>query len=184
MISTDRELILLEAIRDSSRETTRVTQRILAERVGLSLGMINALLKRFSELGWITLTRYSSQSVRYSLTSRGIKEIIERSAGIFNRIAKDTDHYREMLEEFVLDAKGSGASTIVLSGQSEFDFLLGYLCEKHGLALVKSVDAERARSLSRRPGVILLLAERFETGGQDGISVSEILAGREREGDS
>jgi DNA-binding MarR family transcriptional regulator len=177
MTTNPTELSILEAIRDVSRESPRMTQRQLAGRAGLSLGMTNALLKRLAENGWIKLTKLTPRSVRYALTSQGAAEILRRSAGFYRRASRDVDAYRERLEEYALSAKRAGAGTLVLVGQSDLDFLLEQLCERHGIVFVRSADYEKALSLCKKPGFVLVLAERSDGRIPGARSIADIVAG-------
>lgn len=159
METSDTELSLLEKIYSAEQGEGRLTQRELAKASGLSLGMTNALLKRLTERGWVSLKRLSTKTILYALTPAGVDEIAHRATRYFQRAAFNADRYRDRLEAFVLKAKTEGATTLVLAGASEMDFLLDYLCERHGLALIKSADPERAESLGKRPGFVLLIAE-------------------------
>jgi DNA-binding MarR family transcriptional regulator len=156
----DSELSVLTAIREAESGGAKLTQRKLAFSVGVSLGMANILLRRLAERGWIKLTRLSSKSVRYALTSEGISELAQRTAGYFNRASKSADLYRGRIESFALNAKRLGTGTIVLFGSSEVELLLAYVCERHGIVFVKSADLEKARQLAGRTGGLLLLAEK------------------------
>jgi hypothetical protein len=159
MISNDTELFLMESLGEAQRTQARITLRELASRAGLSLGMTNALLRRFAEKGWVRLTHLSPKSVHYALTSEGLGEVARRTAGYFRRAAKSADQYRTRLEQFVLRAKRDGATTLVLAGASELDFLLEFVCDRHGMVFVRTADQERAHAMSGRPGVVLLYAE-------------------------
>jgi DNA-binding MarR family transcriptional regulator len=178
MIHNESEISILEHIYAAEVKSARLTQRELAHKAGLSLGMTNALLRRLAERGWVKLTRLSARSVRYALTPDGIGEILRRTAGYFRRAAQNAGLYRDRLEEYVLAVKGSGAGTLVLSGTSEVDFILEFLCERHGLVFVKSADPERTRTLLHRPGVALLVSEQSEyPDASDGATfLAEILA--------
>jgi len=156
------ELAILERIGEAEQGGLRVTQRELASKAGLSLGMTNALLRQFAERGWVKLTKLSTRSVVYALTPDGMAEIARRTAGYFRRASRNSERYRDRLEAYILGAKESGASTVVLAGSSELEFLLEYLCERHGLVFVKSADLERARTLGKRRGVVLLLGDEAE----------------------
>ena len=178
MIHNDSEILLMESIYAAEVGSARLTQRELARKAGLSLGMTNALLWRLAERGWVKLTKLSTRSVRYALTPEGIGEILRRTAGYFRRAARNAGLYRNRLEEYVLSVKGAGAGTLVLSGTSEVDFILEFLCERHGLVFVKSADPERTRTLGRRPGVALLLSEQASSpeGEHGAASLADILA--------
>jgi DNA-binding MarR family transcriptional regulator len=171
------ELAILEGIGEAEKGGSRITQRELASKAGLSLGMTNALLRQFAERGWVKLTKLSTRSVIYALTPDGLAEIARRTAGFFYRASRNTERYRDRLEAFILEAKASGISTLVLAGSSELDFLLEYLCERHGLVFVKSADPERARSLGQKPGVALLFGDSLESEQGGVVRVREIAMG-------
>ncbi len=181
MKSIDTETSLLESIHEAESGAVPLTQRALAKATGLSLGMTNVLLRRLAERGWVKLTRLSTRSVQYALTPEGIAEIARRTAGYFHRAGKTVDLYRERLEAYILAQKRLGVGTIVLAGPSDVDFLLEYLCERHGLVFVRSADAERAMALGRHAAVGLLFSERFDghmvPGAETGDRLSRILTG-------
>jgi DNA-binding MarR family transcriptional regulator len=156
--NTDTELSIMESIAAASKGSEILTQREIARSTGLSLGMTNALLKRLAERGWIKLTRISTRTIRYALNPEGMAEIAKRSAAYFRRSAKNAEVYRERLERFVFGQLHDGVGTIVLVGSSDLDFLLEYLCERHGLVFLKSADFSRTRVFAKRPGVLLLAA--------------------------
>jgi DNA-binding MarR family transcriptional regulator len=156
----DSELTVLSVIGEAETGGARLTQRELAGRACVSLGMANILLRRLAERGWVKLTRISSKSVRYALTPSGIGELARRTAGYFNRASRSVERYRDRLDAFASNAKRNGAITIVLFGMSEVEFLLAYVCERHDIVLVKSADIDKARKLARRSGAILLISEK------------------------
>jgi DNA-binding MarR family transcriptional regulator len=163
----DSELSVLQTIRESETSAERLTQRELAHRTGISLGMVNALLKRLAERGWVKLSSVSAKTMRYALTPAGVSELTRRTTGYFRRASRSADLYRDRLDLFAMEAKRDGAGTIVLVGESEVEFLLSYVCDRHGLIFVRSADPDRARSLGRKEGVVLLLAEGFDAAAFD-----------------
>ena len=91
MITADTEFSLLESIGEAEGSQQPATQRLLASRAGLSLGMTNALVRRMAERGWVKLTRVSARNIRYALTPAGVAEILKRTAGHFRRAAHKAD---------------------------------------------------------------------------------------------
>lgn len=167
----DAELVILENIYASQRRSRPVTQRDLAEAAGLSLGMTNALLKRFSDKGWLLLKRLNARNIQYALTPDGVNEIAHRTYRYFRRTARAAGLYRDMIESFVIEKKRAGATRIVLAGVSDLDFLLEYACERHGLLFVKSADPAKAGRLGSDPGTVVIRAE-GEAGAPTGQSGS------------
>jgi DNA-binding MarR family transcriptional regulator len=158
MSKVDTELSILESIAAAGGSPGSLTQRDIASSSGLSLGMTNALLRRLAERGWVKLNRISTRTIRYALSPEGVAEIARRSAGYFRRSAKNADLYKERLENFALSELRKGIGTLVLVGSTELDFLMEYVCERHGIVFLKSGDLERARTLARRPGVLVVTA--------------------------
>jgi DNA-binding MarR family transcriptional regulator len=155
----DAELVILENIYSSQKRSRSVTQRDLAEAAGLSLGMTNALLKRFSDKGWLLLKRLNARNIQYVLTPEGVNEIAHRTYRYFKRTAKTAGLYRDMIEAFVIARKRAGVSRLVLAGVSDLDFLIEYACERHGLLFVKSADPAKAARLGSDPGTVVVHAE-------------------------
>lgn len=180
-MQTDTELTVLENLYGSGKaEASRApTQRALARTAGLSLGMTNVLLKRFTEKGWVTVKRVNARNLHYALTPEGVQEIARRTYRYLKRTARSTALYRDLLEEFVLAAKREGAHTLVLAGPSDLDFILEYVCERHGLVFLKTADPDRARSLGG-PEVRTVYAEGVpgESLPPGARSLADILAGR------
>lgn len=65
-----RTLRLLEALSAGDQ----VTQRELAGRLGVSVGLVNAFLKRLAKKGYMKVTTIPANRVRYLLTKEGFKE--------------------------------------------------------------------------------------------------------------
>src|SRR6478672_8630024 len=65
-----RHLQLLEAVEEDSR----VTQRSLATKLGIALGLTNIYLKRMVRKGYIKCVNVQSNRITYLITPRGIAE--------------------------------------------------------------------------------------------------------------
>lgn len=65
-----RNLQALEAI----AEDDRITQRTLATRLGIALGLTNIYLKRLIRKGYVKCVNVQSNRIRYLLTPKGIAE--------------------------------------------------------------------------------------------------------------
>lgn len=84
---TTKEFSILSYIEQNSD----ATQRELSEHVGVSLGMINILLKRLVKKGLVKIERLQPNSVKYFLTPQGIASKLERTYGYIVRT------YRELI---------------------------------------------------------------------------------------
>ncbi|MDX9958830.1 MAG: winged helix-turn-helix transcriptional regulator [Spirochaetia bacterium] len=172
----DAELAILESIYSSQKQDRPLTQRDLAEAAGLSLGMTNALLKRFAERGWVLLRRLNARTIHYALSPDGVNEIAHRTYRYFKRSARNASMYRDLIEAFVMKARREGVGRIVLAGSSDLDFILEFACERHGVLLVKGTDALKAARLGSTPGTLVVESEEGTTGVQEAVALSRVLA--------
>ena len=69
-VEANRELRLLEAVSEDSR----VTQRGLASKLGIALGLANIYLKRMIHKGYIKCVNVQPNRITYLVTPRGIAE--------------------------------------------------------------------------------------------------------------
>jgi DNA-binding MarR family transcriptional regulator len=119
---TSKEFSILSYIEQNSD----ATQRELSEHVGVSLGMINILMKRLVKKGLVKIERLQPNSVKYFLTPAGIASKLERTYGYIVRTYRELETYKErviMVAEQV--AKKHNIETIYFFGpQDEFAAML------------------------------------------------------------
>jgi DNA-binding MarR family transcriptional regulator len=182
----DPELAVLESLYQSGRRADGLTQRQLARAAGISLGLVNALLKRCAGKGWVLLRRASPRQVEYALTPAGVSEIAHRTYRYLRRSARSASLYRDLFEAFVLRQKEKGIRTVVLAGHSDLDFILEYASERHGLCFAKgaaySDEPTKAVALARNPDTIVVLSEELDgqelaipTGSRNVFPMEQVL---------
>lgn len=123
------ELAVLEEIYNRQR----VRQRDLADAIGASLGMTNAIIKRLSRKGLLTMRKVNNRNVAYAVTPAGIDAIARKSYRYLKRTMKSVVGYKDALEALVLEVKHRGYRSIVVLGRSDLAFVLEHLCAKYGL---------------------------------------------------
>jgi len=111
-----RTLILLtELERDGA-----VTQRSLAMKLGVALGLTNLYLKRLARKGYVKATTIPSHRIRYLLTPQGFAE---KSRLTYLYMQYSLSHYRDMrarLRDVLSRLTVVGGRRIVIFGTSEF----------------------------------------------------------------
>jgi len=139
--SQDTEYIILEKVYDSTERQIPLRQRDLAQIAGTSLGMINAILKRLTRKGWITVKKLNNRNIQYAITLEGVNEVIHRSYGYFKRTIRNVVYYKEHIDEAISKAKQNNISAVILVGISDLEFIVEHACHRHGLSFLKLVDA-------------------------------------------
>lgn len=142
-----RDLLLLtEVERDGG-----VTQRSLAAKLGVALGLANLYLKRLVRNGHIAITTIPSHRVRYVLTPEGAAE---KSRLTFLHMEYALSHYRDMrarLREALSHMARNGINRVVIYGTSELAEMAYLSLREMQMTLVGFVDDGRQESFLSYP---------------------------------
>jgi DNA-binding MarR family transcriptional regulator len=126
---SERELHLLTEV---SRDP-EITQRQLSQRVGLSLGLTNVVLRNLAQKGYIRATQAGWKHWLYNLTPKGISHKVQLTVSYIGRVMDDFDRVRQTLAE-QLDPLGlNEESSIAIVGSSEFAELVFLGLKDHGI---------------------------------------------------
>lgn len=122
-ISARRDLQLLSALYGDSL----VTQRVLAGRFGMALGLTNGCLKRLAESGYIRCISASPRGLQYVLTPRGIAQKLRLTREFIKYSVELYAGARRKVGQTVEAVVQSGNRRIALYGTDEIAEL-AYLC--------------------------------------------------------
>ncbi len=142
-----RDLVLLtELERDST-----VTQRSLATKLGVALGLTNLYLKRLARKGYIKITTIPSNRVRYLLTPQGFAE---KSRLTYLYMQYSLVHYRDMrarLRDTLSHAVAHGMKRVVIYGTGELAEMAYLSLREMSMILVGFVDDSQRDSFLSYP---------------------------------
>ena len=139
-------LVLTEVERDGG-----VTQRSLAAKLGVALGLANLYLKRLVRNGYIAITTIPSRRIRYVLTPEGSAE---KSRLTSLRLEYALSHYRELrarLREALSQMARNGMNRVVIYGTSELAEMTYLSLREMQMTLVGFVDDGRQESFLSYP---------------------------------
>jgi DNA-binding MarR family transcriptional regulator len=100
-------------------ENHGATQRNLSTRLGIALGLTNALIRRLARKGYIKITHISPRRVRYLVTPKGI---LEKSRLTYFYIQFSVQYYRDLrarIQSLFDTLVEVGAHRIILYGAGE-----------------------------------------------------------------
>ena len=136
------DVATLQSIAKTLEEEPLASQRVLAENAGMSIGLMNAGLKRFVERGWIMLTNVNLRKLSYAVTPAGIAELTARSQKFAKRTFAIANNYNETFCHMVSEAKKQGVTKLALYGQSYIPFLLIYACQTLNVTFIEKKVTE------------------------------------------
>lgn len=135
------ELTTLQSIAKTLTVQPFASQRTLAKNAGSSPALMNAVLKRFAERGWIMLSNVNKRKLAYAVTPAGISELAERGKKFVTRTFEIANAYNEAIVEEISRAKRNGKTKVILYGNSYVKFLLEYACKENQIPLeIKSAS--------------------------------------------
>jgi DNA-binding MarR family transcriptional regulator len=136
-VESRRDLQLLEAL----EQEARVTQRSLAERLGIALGLTNLYLKRLIHKGYVKCATVSPNRLVYSLTPKGVS----RKARLTYEFMKySLDFYRDARQHLRRNLAEAVArhARVAIFGTGDAAELVYLLLRDMGLELVAVFEPE------------------------------------------
>lgn len=134
-----KELEILEKIEHNGH----LTQRDLSREVGIALGLVNHLLKKMVNKGWIKIKNVDAKRMRYLITRQGAKE---KSSLLYKRVESTIHFYIEaktVIKEKVQHLKNEGVENVSIYGINHIAEVLFIVLKELGLRLECVVDNDR-----------------------------------------
>ncbi|MDF0668343.1 MAG: winged helix-turn-helix transcriptional regulator [Nitrospira sp.] len=128
-----------------------VTQRSLATKLGVALGLTNLYLKRLVRSGYIKITTIPSHRGRYVLTPQGLAE---KSRLAYLYMEYSLSHYRDMrtrLRGALSDTAQNGTKRVVIYGTGELAEMAYLSLREMHMTLVGFVDDSRQEAFLSYP---------------------------------
>lgn len=143
-LQAQRDLQLLNGV----EQNAAVTQRTLANNLGVALGLTNLYLKRLTRKGYIKITTIPRHRIKYLLTPQGMAE---KSRLTCQYMEYSLTYYRQMrkrLKVMLTERAKAGTKRVVICGTGELAELAYISLREMDLTLVGFVGGEKGTFLS------------------------------------
>ncbi len=134
-----RELEILERLENNGH----LTQRDLSKEVGIALGLVNHLLKKMVNKGWIKIKNIDAKKIRYLITPEGAKE---KSSLLYKRVDSTIHFYLEakkVIKDKVIHLKNEGIEDVSIYGINHISEVLFIVLKELDLKLSSVVDEKK-----------------------------------------
>lgn len=128
-----------------------ITQRSLAKKLGVALGLTNLYLKRLAQKGHIKITTIPRNRIKYLLTPRGVAE---KSRLTYEYMQYSLSYYRDMrqrLKQVLSKVASEGSQRFVIYGTGELAELAYLTICEMDLKLVGFVGKEGGQMFLSHP---------------------------------
>lgn len=140
MNTRDREESLTLEILETIEQQNDVTQRHLADRLGVALGLANSYLKRCVRKGLVKIHQAPANRYLYYLTPKGFAEKSRLTA---QYLSSSFDFYRragDSLTEIYEQCRKNGCERILFCGVSELAEIASLRASEHGIHFIGTFD--------------------------------------------
>ncbi len=134
-----RTLHLLEEIENNQSPS----QRYLAERLNVSLGLVNSFVKRLVNKGYCKITAIPKNRIKYILTPKGAAEKTRLTYEYIHYSYKFYKRARQNLKELFKNLEGEGVQRIVFYGADELAEIAYVSLQETTLKLTAVVDDKK-----------------------------------------
>jgi DNA-binding MarR family transcriptional regulator len=145
-------------ILNAIHENERITQRTVAQDLGIALGLTNAYLKRCVKKGLIKVSQAPANRYAYYLTPQGFTEKSRLTAEYLSDSFRFFRDARSQCTEALNEAGQRGWNRIALYGASELAEVAS-LCEASDIEIVAIVDPTYTNSSFARLPVVQTINE-------------------------
>jgi DNA-binding Lrp family transcriptional regulator len=145
-IEAHRDLQLLEAV----EQDARVTQRTLASKLGIALGLTNIYLKRLVRKGYIKCVNVQSNRITYLITPRGIVEKARLTYEFMDYSLQLYAGVRQRLRRLFAAAAAAG-QRVAIYGRGEAAELTYLSLKEAGLEPIAIFDGDNGQSFLGMP---------------------------------
>lgn len=111
----ETEFAVIREINSNSRPN----QREIAQKVGVSLGLVNLILRRFVQKGYIKIKEIPPRRVCYMLTPKGMAEKAKKSYDYTLRTLELLKSVTNGLQEIILEERQKGMKNLIITGSGE-----------------------------------------------------------------
>ncbi|MBN1881974.1 MAG: winged helix-turn-helix transcriptional regulator [Deltaproteobacteria bacterium] len=136
----DKEDLRILRIMEEVENKDNITQRELAGKLGISIGMTNIFIKRIIKKGYMKITTIPPRRLAYIITPKGF---MEKSRLTMEYLKYSLDFYRSIktqIEERLVEIESAGSETLVFYGTGDICELACLFLGETGMTLTAIAD--------------------------------------------
>ncbi len=138
-----QEIKTLRIIEALEKDDTQ-SQRDLSNNLGISLGLVNSLLKRIVNKGYFKVTTITKNRMRFALTPKGFAEKVTLTYRYISHAVGYYSEIRDKICEIVEKIIANKHKKIIIYGANELAEITSFILREYNLNLLFIVDDKKA----------------------------------------
>lgn len=152
----ENELKIISEISKNSE----ASQRHLSKVSDISLGMVNIILHRLIEKGYMKIKQLDGRKVQYILTPKGFSEKVDRSKQYLKKTILNVALIKDTIKDKMLQQYGKGIKLFYVLGAGELSHFIDIAAKETGKPDISCVHI-RSLADASDPRSVLILTEGF-----------------------
>mgnify|MGYP000914538622 CR=1 FL=1 len=154
------------------------SQRHLSKVSDLSLGMVNIVLHRLIEKGYMKIKQLDGRKVQYILTPKGFAEKVKRSKQYVKNTISLISTMKEAVKKIIADYNSGGVKNFCVLGKGELLSVIGIAVQELGMDDIRLFHAEDASKISPDAEVVFCISElpQSKSGKQEFVDIMQKIA--------
>ncbi len=140
---------------DILNESNNVTQRSIASKAGISLGLTNIIIKRLIKKGFVKIKNMDKKRILYHLTPKAIIEKSYRTYNYFERTMKDIVQIREKIQREILYKNKLKSRKVVILGNNEISEIAKWATQELKLRPVVIASPEKKNKIDLEKSLVI-----------------------------
>ena len=138
------------------------SQRKMAGATGLSLPMVNIMLKRMAKKGLVKMDRLNARAVRYILTPKGLQQKAGHTyrylCRSYSYIKSISNYFEDLVNEF--KSRNINLDHVYLFGPKDEIFeIIRYVLSDHD---IKGISVKKLEQLPEDPALVIVWRDKYE----------------------
>jgi len=100
------------------------SQRLVAKKVGISLGLTNLIIKRLVKKGYLKVSQLNARKIQYILTPQGFAEKTKKSYLYTLKTIATLRNLKQKIQEIILNEYKNGKRKFAIQGNNELATLV------------------------------------------------------------
>lgn len=166
-----REYMILDMV----EKNPSVTQRVIADTIGMPVSMVNDYLAFYEKQGYLFKNKQSSKIVDYHITINGIERRKVLNISYLNASQKLYNSAKENIECFLLQIEVKGFKNILLYGAGEVAEILLNTLRSNKLVhinVMAVIDDDNSKVGTKIVNTLIMNRNSLHTLAHDGVLIS------------
>ncbi len=142
--SPDRDDQVMLSILEEIEKNPETSQRNLADKLGIALGLVNSFVKRVVSRGYVKIKRLNSRNIQYLLTPKGFYEKSRLTYRFLRRSFHFLSLYRQKAYEVLAPCAEKGIREVMILGSGEEAELVYLAMRELGMKVIAIVDPQKS----------------------------------------